>query len=332
MIGRRGTLHTLHRSNRDGTQPKRAMIHRLVSIFSCIPTALFASSVACFLACASVASAADYARGLAASIEYDSTLIRIRARPNQSPTSPLLVRVSPSASNSQRIEFIGMVAGEYDLCEYLERDDGTPAALAPLPIRIVSQLPPDHGTDVLGEGETSFSLRAHYRSILIGVCIAWAAVPVVMLVRRAMTKVKPAEIATTPPRPTLAQELRAMLDAARAAPLSIAQRGRLELLLIHYWRARLELGDISPSNDQMPTRNTTDLGDHAREISLLRAHPSTRATVLGLERWLHRREGAPDTDAAALLDEFRTAELSSPTASPARTETVLVASEKGGRA
>ena len=48
------------------------MIQRLVSIFSCIPTALFASSAACFLACASVASAADYARGLAASIGVDS--------------------------------------------------------------------------------------------------------------------------------------------------------------------------------------------------------------------------------------------------------------------
>lgn len=287
------------------------------------------ATVVCFSAFVSVAHAADYARGLAANIDFDSSSIRLRAKPNQSPTSPLLVRVSPASDKSQRIEFIGVVAGDYDLRDYLERDDGTPASLAPMPIHIVSQLPPDHGTDVLGEGQTGFSLRAHYRTILIAAFAAWALVPVIVLVRRAMNKARPVIARPAVPPPTIADELRAMLDAAGAAPLSTSQRGRLELLLIHFWRERLERGESAAAPI---AANTSDLADHAREIAMLRVHPRTRATVLGLERWLHRREGAPDADAAALLAEFRNAELSIESVSTIPTPALVTASEKGGPA
>lgn len=305
MIHTRKTNHREHRAHRERTKKNQGNF--LSSLFSFLhsPSVLSVLSVVSFLVFAPVTSAADYARGLAASIQHDASTTRLRAKPNQSPTSPLLVRVSPATDKSQRIEFIGMVAGDYDLRDYLERDDGTPAALAPMPIRIVSQLPPDHGTDVLGEGQTGFSLRAHYRTILIAACAAWALVPGVVLVRRAMNKAKPAIAPPAITPPTIADELRAMLDAAGAAPLSTAERGRLELLLIHFWRERLERDNAAAPS----SANSTSLDDHAREIAMLRDHPRTRATVLGLERWLHRRDGAPDADAAALLAEFRRAEL-----------------------
>ncbi len=265
----------------------------------------FAISGWCFLTTPRIAPAADttdYPRGLAASLDHDASTIRLRAKAIQSPTSPLLVRVCNTAPNAQRIEFIGTIAGEYDLRDYLEREDGTPASLPPRPIRIVSQLPPDHGTDVLGDDPSGFSLRAHYRTIVLTVAVAWALVPVVVLIRRAMNKPKP--IMNTPTlRPTtIADELRAVLDAAGAAPLSTAQRGRLELLLMHYWCERLAKDESNPTCAARPA-------NPAHAIALLREHPRTQPTVLALERWLHHREGAPDVSPTALLDDFRRSEL-----------------------
>ncbi|MCC6359576.1 MAG: hypothetical protein IT450_12600, partial [Phycisphaerales bacterium] len=61
-------------------------------------------------------------RGLAAQveIEYASPL---RARAEQSPATPFMVRVSPIAGTKrQKIEFVGGVAGEFDLRDHLERE------------------------------------------------------------------------------------------------------------------------------------------------------------------------------------------------------------------
>lgn len=288
--------HPGHGQRREDRSPRIRAAHSPLA---------FAISAVCFLAMTRVAPAADatnYPRGLAASLDHDASTTRLRAKAIQSPSSPLLVRVSNTAANAQRIEFIGTIAGEYDLRDYLEREDGTPASLPPLPIRIVSQLPPDHGTDVLGDAPTGFSLRAHYRTIVFAVAAAWALVPVVVFIRRAMNKPAPIESAPTVLTATIADELRAMLDAAGTAPLSTSQRGRLELLLMHYWCERLARDESNPTSGSRHV-------NPAHAIALLREHPRTQSTVLGLERWLHQREGAPDESAAALLAEFRRSEL-----------------------
>ena len=67
-------------------------------------------------------------RGLAAEVEIEYAP-PLRARAEQSPTTPFMVRVSPVAGTTrQKIEFVGSVAGEFDLRDHLEREDGQPLA------------------------------------------------------------------------------------------------------------------------------------------------------------------------------------------------------------
>ncbi len=110
--------------------------------------------------------------------------------------APVRVRVTRTAQPGiQRVSFIGNVAGEFDLRDFLARDDGGPVTdLPPLHVRIVSRLPEKHGTDLLErEGWWAVSggtwtWRDHYRAIMIGGFVLWAGVPVVVLTRRALRR------------------------------------------------------------------------------------------------------------------------------------------------
>ena len=80
--------------------------------------------------------------------------------------------------------------------------------------------------------------------------------------------------------------------------LSIAEQGRLELLLLRFWGDRLGLGSLS--------------ADQA--VARLRREPEAGALLLAVERWLHDRGGAapqPEQDVAerlsALLAPYRQA-------------------------
>jgi hypothetical protein len=82
------------------------------------------------------------------------------------------------------------------------------------------------------------------------------------------------------------------VDAAIGGTLSVAERGRLELLLYLYWRARLALSGPQP-----------------QVISTLRTHPEAGALLQAVERWLHapvRQPAAPaQAEAAVLLEPYR---------------------------
>jgi hypothetical protein len=234
-------------------------------------------------------------RGTAGAVEVDYPQGRLVAKAGQTPTSPVLVRVVAAEGSKQRIEFMGVTAGTYDLRDFVQQQDGQPAAgLSHLPVRIVSHLPPSHGTDLFLVEDQGFSLRAHYRELLIGAIIAWAGVPVIVLIRRALRK-KPPEIGTAPPppAPTIADQLRALLDAAAARPLSVDEQGALELLLFQFYTRELPAGASA---------------DPAQTIQLLRNQPQTREIVAAVEHWLHSRREAtatPDGHAASMLSDFR---------------------------
>lgn len=246
----------------------------------------------------SSAEVAAAARGIAGSLEVTLPGSRLRARPNQSAASPLLVRITgatpaPGGATAYRMEFLGVLAGTHDLREVLEHEDGSPAAdLPPLPVRIYTQLPPDHGTDIYGLAEQPFTLVGWYRRSLVILGVVWVAVPVIVLVRRYLRRPAPAPPAPVIPPRSLADELRPLLEAARARIMTVAERGRLELLLYQFWRERLAL----PESDQ------------ARAIAQLRAHPEAGRLLLAVEGWLHQRDRGtetPDSDVSELLEPFR---------------------------
>jgi len=235
------------------------------------------------------------ARGIAGSIELKFSGPRLRADPAQTLSSPILARIAQSQPSGDavfyRIEFIGTVAGSYDLRELLQNEDGSPAtALPPLPVNIYTQLPPNHGTDVYGLADPPFTLVGWYREFMAAAVVLWVAIPILIITRRLLRRRVPPISAPVVPPPSLADLLRPLVEAARARAMTIAERGRLELLLYRYWRERLGI-----------TR-----GSQAEVIATLRTHPQAGILLQAVERWLHQPEGgdAAEEDVASLLEPF----------------------------
>ncbi len=236
-------------------------------------------------------------RGLASQVDVDYAP-RLRARADQTPNSPILVRVTPDASSGhQRIEFIGAVAGTFDLRNHLEREDGQPLAdLGPIPVCVVSQLPADHGMDLYGSTTSWMNWRAHYRGLMWGAIGLWAAVPVAVFVVRSIRRPRPAPPPPlAPPPPSVAEQLRAALETARARPLTVEESGQLELLLLRF------LGGDT----------ITEGTDLATVLHDVRANEATRPLVLAVERWLHAKNGGESahSHAAGALEELRRTRL-----------------------
>jgi hypothetical protein len=236
-------------------------------------------------------------RGLAshADVEYAP---RLRARADQTPNSPILVRVSPNQTGAtQRIEFIGAVAGSFDLRNHLEREDGQPIdALLHIPIVVVSNLPADQGPDLYGSAGSWMNWRAHYRELMWGAAALWIAVPITVIIVRAMRRPRPVPPPPPlPPPPTVAQQLRAALEVARERPLTVEESGQLELLVLRHLGAE----------------SATDAQDLVAILSKVREQEATRPLVLAIERWLHAKGGGDSArqHAAAALDELRRTDL-----------------------
>ncbi len=260
---------------------------------------MFASSV--------FADPINAVRGLAnhVDVEYGP---RLRSRTDQSPTSTVLVRVSPVASGvsgtstRQRIEFIGTVVGTFDLRNFIEREDGRAITeLAAIPVVVGSQLPADAGTDLYSSGSSWFNWAAHYRTLLWAAVALWAAVPVVYFVVRAMRKpAAAATVAPPPPPPTVEEQLIAAIRSASTGPLTTDERGRLEMLVFRYFGGWPDHPDVSE-------------GDIAETFRKVREHPETREVVIALERWLHAKDGERGREAAAAaLEELRRSRLARP--------------------
>ncbi len=218
----------------------------------------------------------------------------LRAKPVLDASAAVLVRVNPIADGLYRIEYIGVLEGPFDLAGSIERADGRAiAAVGGLPdlrVEIYSQLPPNHGTDVFGLHAPSFSLAAHYRT-MVGVIVAlWIAVPLTILVRRLLRR-KPAPIETAPVlEPTVTARLFAIVDEARTRELDIAERGRLELLLLRALRS------------DRPER------DLPSALAALRGDAQTSAVVRAVEAWLHAPTAGDRSTALAQIDALRTLE------------------------
>lgn len=237
-----------------------------------------------------------FPRGLAASITIDPKGPALLARPiSADERPPVVVRVEPpDASGRQRVEFIGLVAGEHDLRPFLMRVGGAaPSDLAPTIVRIESRLPPGHASDVLGLAEPSLTFRRGYVAALAGIAGAWALVPVVAYVRRRLNRPAPTPPAPPPMAPTLAERLLAMLESwdgsAPGAARDIEREAALELVALHHQRSA-----VTEPGDAIATAMVRARGDER-----------TRDAVLALEAWLHQRTSDPVAAREAALTRLR---------------------------
>ena len=230
------------------------------------------------------------ARGLTGTITFQHRGAPLRAKLNQGLANAFVVRLN-GTDGSYRLDFIGAVAGTFDLREYIEGVDGPlPADVPALIVKVETQLPPNHGTDVFEGNARGFDLEAHYFTALWALGSAWVVVPVVIAVRRMLRKPPPAPVVVQTPAPTLADQLRELVLQAVGGGLGIAEQGRLELLLLAHWRERLALQSLPLPEAVMRLRSDDTAGRLLREV----------------ERWLH---AAP---APAPVPEARLQELLAP--------------------
>lgn len=238
-------------------------------------------------------------RGITGSITITHTGEPLQAKLDQNLASPLLVRVTDQTPNAiggehqYRVDYIGGVAGTFDLRELITHRDGTPATeLAPMNVTIVSELPAKFGTDLFTVSAKPMFARSHYRLIIGLIAAIWIAVPIFVFVRRAIHN-RPAPLPPPPaPAPTLADQLRPLVEAAMNQGLSIQDQARLELLLMAFWSEQRNLAALPP----------------AQAIERLRSDPEASTILLAVEEWLHARGGAapqPTRDLSQLLDPYR---------------------------
>ncbi len=251
-------------------------------------------------------------RGIASEMEIRATGSALRAKANQSRESPMLVRIAEATraddgTTTYRIQYIGLVAGDYDLRAYLERGDGSPLDMQPLPVHVRTQLSADHGTDLFSPAQAPLLTGTQYRMILMVLVVAWLSVPVsYFVVRRLRRRPAPPPPPIVPP-PSLADQLRPLVDSAIGGSLSIAERGRLELLMYSYWRGRLGMD-----------------GPQAEVVMQLRHDAEAGRLLRAVESWLHAHTSptAPaDGEVASLLEPYRRAAAIDDETSDAAAET-----------
>ncbi len=228
------------------------------------------------------------ARGTIAAFEVEHPTGPLRAKALRGGSSPVLVRVNPIGSDSNRylVECFGVVEGEFDLAPLLEQADGRAAeGLPPLRVEVFTQLPPNPGTDLFGLPEPRLALDGGYRLAMLALAVAWVAIPVVVLVRRRLLRPPPPRPAIEPTRPTALDRLRELLTEARRTPLGVEDRGRLELLMLKALREAAGTAD-----------------GIAEAVAKLRRDPIAAPTVREVERWLHAAGG--EQHRAAAIDRL----------------------------
>ncbi len=239
------------------------------------------------------------ARGITGTLTLNHTGQTLRASLDQSLTAPLLVRVTdltPSAPDTSehryRIDYIGAVAGTFDLRTLIVHHDGTSALeLAPLEVQIASELPANFGTDLFGTPPAPNLVMSYYRLVLALIALLWIAIPIVLFVRRHLRKPPAPEPPPAKPSLTLADQLRPLIQAAMQRDLSIEDQARLELLLLAFWSERRALAHLAP----------------ALAIAQLRTDSEASPLLLAVEEWLHARghsEPRPARDLMKLLEPY----------------------------
>lgn len=207
--------------------------------------------------------------------------------------SPMLVRIAGSREldgdrMEYRLQFIGVDVGFFDLREVLETEDGSrPDHLPPIPVEVVTNLADDQTTDVYVNQEPGRPLSGGYRLFLWALGSIWIMIPVLAFVQhRRGTRDEPES--EDPPASSFADQLRPLVLAAARRDLSVAERGRLELLLYAHWQDQLDLRDL----------------DRPLAVARLRRDERAGALLRAIEAWLHRPDSHPTRTTPDEIDEL----------------------------
>jgi hypothetical protein len=177
--------------------------------------------------------------------------------------------------------------GEFDLGKYLRRPDGSPPAAQPeFKVSVKALLPDDYSGELFDTPPSKINLHSGYRIWMTLGWLAWAAllVPLAWYGHKKRKRSAP-----PPPPPSIAERLRALLEQASHATLTVEQQANLEQLLLAFWSKRLGL-----SEERL-----------IETVEQLRQHPEAGRQWSRVERWLHSRDRTANGSVAReLLSEL----------------------------
>jgi len=217
---------------------------------------------------------------------------RLEVKPSDLKT-PLTVRISDVYSHGDafryNIEYYGLEAGSFDLRDFLRRADGSSADDLPhLKVLIESVQGPGQVKPGSPQEGRMPRVGGYHVWLWIGGLLWLAGLWAILKVTR---REDSGESEATLRPMTLAERLRPLVERAMKGGLTRVEQAELELVLIAFWRKKLELED----------------DDAARAITQLKAHAEAGPLLVQLEEWLHQRRTAssPAIDLTDLLAPYR---------------------------
>ncbi|MCA9069192.1 MAG: hypothetical protein KDA84_09730 [Planctomycetaceae bacterium] len=207
--------------------------------------------------------------------------------------SPIHLRIaqvtSSQGSRVYDLRYIGQEAGTYNLCDFLIRSDGgSLVELPPAMVTIRSSLPASHTGDLEEIPPPKRTSSFPYPWLLGLGGGVWLIAVIWLVGRRMARRPKQIPIEESAP-PTLADQLRPLVESAVAGRLTPAEKGRLEWLLLAYWRERLQLEGAPPME----------------LLSRMRDHAEAAVLLMRLEEWLHQRPKERSVNVAELLAPYQ---------------------------
>jgi len=170
---------------------------------------------------------------------------RLKAQPYRRGAS-VNVRIAAEAQKGRMrvydIRYVVSLPGEFDLTKYLTSTDGQPIDdLPPFPVRGLTSLTKDIETRIQEIEDVGVHIRHGYYESLAGLAVLWLVwlAGLIFLGRPKRLPVPP----PAPRQPSLAEQIDGLLTALAEGELSVAQKARLEALLLKRWRAQLGLAE-----------------------------------------------------------------------------------------
>ncbi len=216
---------------------------------------------------------------------------KVKAKPIVEKLAPIVVRIIDVYPHGEALrydlEFYGLEPGDYDLRDYLQREDGSDLSNAPaIPVKVAAVLPAgelmprDRPPERVGRfGGYDILLAALGTIWILGL---WA----LFAVGRRRGDAAGAEGGQVL---TFADRLRPLVKQAQSGELDDAEMARLERLLLGFWRDRLGLGQEEAST----------------AVPKLRQHEEAGQLLRTIERWVHDPRGREeDVDVAKLLEPY----------------------------
>lgn len=168
---------------------------------------------------------------------------RLKAQPYRRGASVNL-RIAAEAKKGRvrvyDIRYVISLPGEFDLTNYLTSTDGDPVDdLPPFPVRGLTSLTKDIETRIQEIENVGVHIGHWYYESLAGLGVLWVAwLAGLIFIGRPKRPPAPPPAAR---QPSLAEEIDRLLAAMAEGGLSVAEKARLEALLLKRWREQLGL-------------------------------------------------------------------------------------------